>query len=295
MSQLFALISHKGGTGRTTAAANIAFRMSLEARSVCCVDLDLTSPTFGAVLGLKGYEQGAPRGVHDLLAVSQPDVVAPLARDATNPDYLVDVWAANPALGETVTARPGAFALLPGKNDQEKKVRTVGPKEQGKRLADIFDVLLGEFDVVLADVRSGASDVAEGMLHAVNDHGCPLTTWIVFFRWTPQHLAGAEDLCARLEGKGAPVHTVRTAFTKRDELVEKPAWYQHQHDLLEDEMDERLHDFAPVADIPFEDLLRWRETVVTDDLVLDKIASPDTVDGYRRLARVLTELDGAAR
>lgn len=297
MGQLFALISHKGGTGRTTAAANIGFRIAIEAKRVCCVDLDLTSPTFGAVLGLAGYEHGAPVGMHDFLAPLAKGNPILAAREARDSPPLLDVWECNPWLGKTLTTRPGDFKLLPGKNDQEQKARIVGPKEQGRRLADVFDVLLAEFDVVLADIRSGTSDVVEGMLHAVRDHHCPLASWLVFFRWTPQHLVGAEDLCLRLSDKGAPVNTVRTAFTERDELLEKPPWYLRQHDRLSEQMDERLRGFAPIADIPFEDLLRWQECVVTDDLVAGKraAASASTVDGYRRLARRILGVDGALR
>lgn len=287
MGQLFAFISHKGGTGRTTAAANVAYQMATEAKSVCCVDLDLTSPTFGAVLGLSGYDHGAPIGTHDFLAPLADGDPPLAAREASNCPPLVDVWDCNPSLGKSLTTRPGDFKLLPGKNDQEDKARVVGPKEQGKRLADMFDVLLANFQVVLADIRSGTSDVVEGMLHAVNDHQCPLASWLVFFRWTPQHLIGAEDLCLRLSDKGAPVQTVRTAFTARDELLDKPPWYQRQHDRLTEQMEERLRGFSPIADIPFEDLLRWQECVLTDDLVVGKraAASSSTVDGYRRLAR----------
>jgi MinD-like ATPase involved in chromosome partitioning or flagellar assembly len=66
-AKVFACISHKGGTGRTTTAANVAYRLALRNRSVCCVDLDLDSPTFGAVAGLRGMEQGAEIGIHDFL------------------------------------------------------------------------------------------------------------------------------------------------------------------------------------------------------------------------------------
>jgi hypothetical protein len=288
MGRLFAMISHKGGTGRTTATANIAYQLTLRGKSVCCVDLDLTSPTFGAVLGMKGYEQGAPIGVHDFLSPTEPA----LARDA--PGHLLDVWAENPELGESLAVRPGDFKLLPGKNDQDRKARVVGPKDQGERLADLFATLVSAFAFVLVDVRSGTSDVVEGVLHAVNDHNCQLTSWIVFFRWTPQHLVGAHDLCLRLSDKGAPVRTVRTAFTERNQLLAKPKWFQQQHDILEDEMADRLRGFSPIADIPFEDLLRWKECVITDDLVTKKVAAPGIVEGYKRLARKMAEANGSA-
>ncbi|MHB8490911.1 MAG: hypothetical protein ACYDA6_01675, partial [Solirubrobacteraceae bacterium] len=87
--------SFKGGSGRTTTMANVAFRLALAPlNKVCMIDLDLAAPTLGSVLELDGYEAGTKvgRGIHSFLPNPQtgnrPREVGALLEDK---DLLIDV------------------------------------------------------------------------------------------------------------------------------------------------------------------------------------------------------------
>jgi MinD-like ATPase involved in chromosome partitioning or flagellar assembly len=273
-AKLFACISHKGGTGRTTTAANVAYRLALRNRSVCCIDLDLDSPTFGAVAGLRGLEQGAPIGIHDFLHIHGP--VAPRPADAAV-DALVDIWQ-NADLPRPGAAKTGRLRLLPGGRDR-LGLELAPVEQQGKILARIIASLRGEYDHVLLDVRSGASETVAAVLAA--DDTIDAIHWLVFFRWTPQHLAGAADLCERLSAAGADLSLVRTAF---DDPVEMDGWFREQHRALTARARESLRGRRIVADIAVEPMLQWKESIVTEDDVREGVASTAAVAGYETLA-----------
>jgi len=278
MGRIVAAISHKGGTGRTTAAANVAYRLALDGTSVCVVDLDLTSPTFGAVLGMSDILTGAPLGMHDLLA--DPAL-------AEEPGELLrSVWTGNRSLLQDVSHGPAKFVLLPGKDTLEAHVDIGDVESQGRSLALTMRWLSERYEVVILDVRSGASDTVAAVLHAHEQMDAPLDAWLVFFRWTPQHLAGAHELCQRLDKRPA-VKTVRTAYA---DPTGSHKWFGEQHKILETELDALLEDFLPSCTIPFEAMLRWKETVIRDGDVKAGIANQATTTAYRSLAKVIQKL-----
>jgi MinD-like ATPase involved in chromosome partitioning or flagellar assembly len=273
-AKIFACISHKGGTGRTTTAANVAYRLALRNRSVCCVDLDLDSPTFGAVVGLPGLEQGAPIGIHDFLHVPGP--LAPRPPDTAS-DALIDIWQ-NTSLPRPGVARTGRLRLLPGGRER-LGLQLVPTQEQGTILSRIISALRDDYDHVLLDVRSGASNTVEAVLAA--DDTIQAIQWLVFFRWTPQHLTGAADLCERLSAAGAKPFLIRTAFS---DPAEMGGWFQEQHRILTVRARRSLGRWSMLTDIPAEPMLQWRESIVTQEDVREGTADNSLVDSYEALA-----------
>lgn len=279
-AKIFACISHKGGTGRTTTAANVAYRLALRNRSVCCVDLDLDSPTFGAVVGIKGLEQGAEIGIHDFLHLSgqgldprPPDLAA---------DAVVDIWQRTD-LPRPGVGRAGRLRLLPG--GRERLGLKLAPSAaQGRILAQILADLSDDYDYLLLDVRSGASDTVNAVLAADNE--LKSIYWLVFFRWTYQHLSGATDLCERLSGAGATLGLVRTAFTEPTEMA---SWFKEQHRALKARARESLR-WEIITDIPVEPMLQWKEGIITSEDLRDGIASQAIIAGYDDLASRLEAL-----
>jgi MinD-like ATPase involved in chromosome partitioning or flagellar assembly len=276
-AKVVACISHKGGTGRTTTTANVAYRLALRNRSVCCVDLDLDSPTFGAVAGLRGMEQGAEVGIHDFLHVAGS--ITPRSPELAT-DALVDIWQ-EADLPHPGVGRAGRLRLLPG-GRKRLGLKLVQVEQQGKILAGILARLRNEFDHVLLDVRSGASDTVEAVLAA--DDEIKAIRWLVFFRWTPQHLAGAADLCERLSSAGAESELVRTAFS---DPATMDRWFQEQHRALTLRVRKILPGREFLTDIPVEPMLQWKESILTEDDVRDGAASSATVESYEALASKL--------
>ncbi|MGI8593487.1 MAG: P-loop NTPase [Solirubrobacteraceae bacterium] len=278
MAKLYAMISHKGGTGRTVATANLAYRLVLNGTSVCCVDLDLTSPTFGAVLNLPGLERGAEDGLHDLLPKSdgQVDRAATEART-----MLKNVWALNQERDFQGSKSPtvGAFDLLPGKAE----VPPLGSYDLlAGPLSEVLTHLDGYYDVVFVDVRSGLSDAAMALAKSGLQ-----PDWIVFYRWTPQHIEGAGDLVGKLSGLGSRVLTVRTAYLDPDKVsADNKTWYFAQDRVLKEQEWTNLGTNR-LGSVPFDPLLQWREKFLTDEDVKRGLASKPTVDAYREVAELL--------
>lgn len=279
---IFAMTSHKGGTGRTVATANIAYQLVLRGLNVCCVDLDLTSPTFGAVLGMEGFRSGAEEGVHDLL----PQAGRAAPKPATSVRQLLkNVWAFNQDRDFQATRSDtvGMFDLLPGK----KRVDWVlGNEEQmAPPLTEVLTQLAGRYNAVFVDVRSGYSDAASALLlSAVVDR------WIVFYRWTPQHMVGAGDLLGRLPA-GTVVHAVRVAYGDPVNVgAQNRQWFvQRDGELKQEEEEVILSRANQLPTIPLDPVLQWREKFLLESDVRRGIARQETLDAYSRVATALVE------
>lgn len=284
MPKLFVSISHKGGTGRTVTSSNVAYHLALDGINTCCVDLDLTSPTLGAVLGLTGLERGAPHGTHDFLF---SDDALRLSPDQARHE-VISVWERR-ELKPLAASRHGAFDILPGKDTPLEVESNI--EDLAKHLAGLFHFLETDYDIVFADLRSGLGAVTAAMLLANRSFALNIDAWLVFYRWTPQHLHGAADLCKRLHDGGARVLTVRTAYQDPYELSSS----NHQKWFIDRNNDlTKLYNglFAGrvdrIADIPFEPILQWDERILS---ISDKLASETTTrERYADLAQFLKDL-----
>lgn len=291
MTLIFAAMSHKGGTGRSVTTANVGFQMALRGRDVCVVDLDLTSPTYGAILGLPGIAAGAPKGVHDLL----PDHSdAPGADSSEAPGYLVNIWDTSDkrvSRARRNASDAGRFDLLPGR----RPGRTTTTK--ASLLTPAFESMLvalqrdQQYAAIFLDVRSGTSEVARALL--ATD---VVDLYLVFHRWTRQHIAGA---LKQIEGpvrRGRKVATIRTADLQ-GRYAGNEAWFHERdgdlRDAWRDGLDEvRRHtegsaEIRHLRTIPLEPSLQVQERLITDEDIDKQIADPAIVSAYRSLAKEL--------
>lgn len=276
MSQILVGLSHKGGTGRTVTLANVAYQLVCRGHSVCLVDLDLASPTMGSVLGVADAAVGvAGTGVHTFL---DPDT----ASSITVGDALIDLFE------HDVPSRrnSGRFRFLPGTREGDLGL---APEEMAPGLMRCLSVLGGEFDFVLADVRSGASTVASALATPAL---APLKLrWLFFYRWTPQHLAGLDDLVSWLAPEVSAIGLVRTAFIDPDnykggmrklvmEMNESLAY--EENNILD-----RYRDVSRLGTIPYEPWLVWKEGLLTDDLAQRGLAEQRTLKQLQDLASTI--------
>lgn len=285
MNKLYTCISHKGGTGRSVSTANIAYHLSKQGNKICLVDLDLASPTMGAVVGLDDIAAGADsgRGVHNVLTGTiPPEVVSELERD---------VWASD-GLAGLRTFNCAELRLLPGTRGAGDMLLHRGSShgaEERRRLGRILDDLLGRYDIVFCDLRSGIGPVADTFLRPPVAE--LVDAWILFHRWTHQHLAGAIDLARELDN-ASEISTkflaVRTAWIDPASAPpDKRVWISKLNDELAREYDKlRLatkQEIEPLGTIPLETILQWRECILTEELERHA-AAQDTVDAFGKIA-----------
>ena len=284
----FAAISHKGGTGRSVTLANVAFRLALKGYDICCVDLDLTSPTLGSVLGIAKLETGvekegsqvAPRSIFDILnRGNDAQKVINMCDTA-----LVDVWGAS---GELQVSKPIAnpiFRLLPGFKNINDDVLELS------RLPLLLEALSDRYHVVILDVRSGNSKVADALASPECDPY--IDSWLLHFRWTRQHLAGVANYVSSFQKTHGRfddrVLLISTAYPQMSPQS-SDALRRELH-AYNDQLEARLQDLCGrlghdiLGKVPFEDLLLWKETVITDKMVERRIARAETSESFGAIA-----------
>lgn len=279
---VYAAISHKGGAGRSTAAANAAFQAADAGYSVCLVDLDLDSATLGAVLGLSDSVVGGNVGIQSLLAVNR-------RQDLSPGELLIDLHAARYKDKLTFTgASPGAFRLLPGNARQET---LVGDQAMATILGDALSWLANQFNLVIIDVRAGKSEALRALLYGARD--LDEFSCLLFYRWTHQHLSAASDMIDTLQvwsdafEISTPVIPVATARISKAAVADK-RWFKHQHDELERREDleiaGRLGRSARV--IPFDPVFQWKEQVLCGP---KHAGMPETEAAFRDLGLALAQ------
>ena len=158
--------SLKGGVGRTTLLAALAWRLARAGKRVVVVDLDLEAPGLASVFGV-APERGVLDLLLDFLATDQVDIEDALVSAATVDDVskpLIDVLGAG-ALG------PGYFeklARLDFATGSPFGPTSSSPVERGLRA--ILGKLAGRRprpDFILLDARAGLHDLAGLSLHGL--------------------------------------------------------------------------------------------------------------------------------
>lgn len=292
--------SFKGGAGRTTTMANVAYRLALSpTNSVCMIDLDLAAPTLGSVLELDGYESGTKvgRGIHSFLpnplTGNRPREVGALLEDK---DLMVDVESncASPGVREALRnlGDDPSFRVLLGEAEWRE---VANPESLFKPINEVIETLASRWPYTFIDVGAGT----DSQLLALTHHHRPRErTWAVFYRWTPQHVRGTAHLIRQLLANNVPedlIHTVRVARgTPPQNLEGTPAeiatanWVRDQDVETERIAKEVGVLDYPVTDIPRSEILYWRDGIIaTEALPGLGDASQDLIDAYRRLARDL--------
>ncbi|TCO47266.1 SCO2523 family variant P-loop protein [Actinocrispum wychmicini] len=291
--------SDKGGTGRSVTSCNLMYRRALQGSNVCYVDFDFGSPTAGAIFQMPAVETGTDDGgLHSYL---QGRVSAPLRLDVwstTDRQNLVDQ-----------TAVAGSFVLFPG--DKGGGEFSVGP-DAVRRCTELFAKLDDEFDVCLIDLSAGRSHAIDMALEATAQPELrPVTArWMVFHRWTKQHIIAAHGLvfgdrgiletglaCGHDENDLLDsIRFVRTAILELDSPDLKylrgaqAAWLETCDVELQAEASKKsLGRSTLLGQTPLDPVLQWREQLISTDDVANGIANVGTLTAFDDLARKLTD------
>ncbi|GAA1828191.1 SCO2523 family variant P-loop protein [Luedemannella flava] len=289
-------ISDKGGTGRSVTSANILYRSSLAGRNVCYLDFDFGSPTAGTILHVDEVGRGTNTrtGLHSYL----------LGR--TDQPHEVDVWSETDR-SELRNWPPnaGRLVLLPGDRNGGEFAANSDVVERCVRL---FNRLKEDYDVCLVDLSAGRSYAAQIALAATaHEKLLPGMTarWLVFHRWTRQHIVAASALWQGAHGivdtgrrlghndhvLANMVRFVRTAVVNpNSEQVNVLRAAQVAFLLRADEVlrglahREGVGTTNVLGQVPLEPLLQWREQLITDSDVEREIANPETVEAFHDLS-----------
>jgi hypothetical protein len=290
--------SDKGGTGRSVTSSNLVYRRALQGADVCYLDFDFGSPTAGAIFNINSVLHGTSAGgLHSYL----------LGRVA-EPQRL-DVWAESDRA--SLRSRPpgaGRMVLVPG---DEGGGEFAADSEVVLRCAALLRRLEEEFELCLVDLSAGRSYATEIVLAATAERTLRsvVCRWLVFHRWTRQHIIAAAGLVygehgllktgvARghdLETLAASVRFVRTAVVNPDsqELAglraAQVAWLREcNRDLQELASRNRVGRTVMLGQVPLDPVLQWREQLISDnDVLIRQIANQETVDAFNTLAKRL--------
>lgn len=294
--------SDKGGTGRSVTSSNLLYRSALQGNDVCYVDFDFGSPTAGAIFGLEGAENGtmSGRGMHRYL------------RAEASQAERIDVWSETDR--PTVRQRPagaGRLVLLPGDNGGADFTRNAQPNL--RRCIDLFLTLNAEFSLCIIDLSAGRNLAVELALRAT---AAPelrgvQSRWLVFHRWTRQHVVAAGGLVygrstglmdlAEEYGHDSDdfadrLRFVRTAIidltspSQRGLTAAQSIWLGKCDDRLRELADKhRVGKDLLLGTVPLDPMLQWQEQLITDDDIATGIANRETRDAFDSLAKRITD------
>ncbi len=293
--------SDKGGTGRSVTGSNVAYRRALQGGDACYVDFDFGSPTAGAIFGISTLSRGTTngKGTHSYL----------LGRSSS--EELWDVWRHSDRA--SLRQRPpgtGRLVLVPG---------DVGGGEFSfddavvDRCIDLFLRLHSEFELVLVDLSAGRSYAAEIVIAATSapELLSVTTRWLVFHRWTRQHILAAAGLVFGKRGLldvgqehgrdrekfADDIRFVRTAIVDPnapDLAGLRPpqlAWLREANQGLQQLAAElNVGRSAVLGVVPLDPVLQWREQLITDsDVWASHIANEATINAFDSLAKRMVD------
>jgi hypothetical protein len=292
--------SDKGGTGRSVTGANVAYRRALQGSDVAYLDFDFGSPTVGAIFNVESAVRGTDKGgLHSYL------------RGQTESPLRLDVWSESERA--SLRGRPegaGRLVLWPGDLGGGEFAAT---EEVVQRCVKLFLRMEEEFDICLVDLSAGRSYATDIVLTATATPQLRGVTarWLVFHRWTRQHIIAAEGLVGGAEGiidlgvhRGHDKETlersirfVRTAVVdpKSDVLAglrpEQVVWLQDTNQALQRLAgDRRVGRTALLGWVPLDPVLQWQEQLITDgDTTIRQIANRATVDAFELIAQRLDD------
>ena len=176
MSKRVSFYSFKGGTGRSSATANIAYYLAEQGANVGCIDFDVEAAGLNYIFNIPvGFlaKDGKGKYLQHYLSPTIKDS----GEDFAN--YIVDIGKAH---GDDLK---GNLYLLPSATDAELTAEV----PDSVTLMPIVNRLLKKFetfcdlDYLLLDCRSGISNFALPSLVYTN-------VLTVFFRWGRQHRDG---------------------------------------------------------------------------------------------------------
>ncbi|WP_431941386.1 SCO2523 family variant P-loop protein [Nocardia grenadensis] len=292
--------SDKGGTGRSVTSCNIAYRLCMSGRNVAYVDFDFGSPTAGALFEIGTVERGiADGGVHSYLLGQTGTAARVDIGTATDRSEL-----------KRVAPRTGRLVLFPG--DEGGAEFLTADDAVVTRCAELLVALEQEFRVVIVDLSAGRSVALEIALQATALPQLRRRTarWLIFHRWTRQHILAAAGLVhgphGLLQTGAACGHDpeellgstryIRTAVPAANshltaQRAAQAAWLQEQDVALRRlATANRLGTTAVLGATPMEPVLQWREQLILDSDVNAHIANHETAQAYTELARRLMDV-----
>jgi len=292
--------SDKGGTGRSVTSSNILYRSALQGSDVCYLDFDFGSPTSGAIFNIPGVLHGTTQGgLHSYLH----GVVADPQR--------VEIWQQSDR--SSLRNRPpgaGRLVLLPGDSGGGEFPIT---RELTDRCTRLFLHLEEEFDLCLIDLSAGRSYATEMVLAATatEELRSIRTRWLVFHRWTRQHVLAAAGLVYGERGildtgvrhghdreeLANSLRFIRTAVVSPDspELEglrpAQIAWLRDvDRDLAELASSHKVGRTLLLGTIPLDPVLQWREQLISDnDVWSRRIANRETLEQFDSLAKKIVD------
>ncbi|MEV0897343.1 SCO2523 family variant P-loop protein [Actinoplanes sp. NPDC049802] len=292
--------SDKGGTGRSVTSSNLLYRSALQGNDVCYLDFDFGSPTAGAIFGIERAENGTTSGsgMHRYLLqeVYQPE--------------RIDVWTATDRRGiRDGQANTGRLVLLPGDvggGDFPDRADLVG------RCLELFLRLNEEFSLCMVDLSAGRNLAVEMVLKvtAMPEMQKIMSRWLVFHRWTRQHVVaagglvnGPRGLLTIAEKSGHDrqqfanhLRYVRTAVI--DPAPSTQSGLTAKQGIWLDECNRRLTRLAGehqvgknllLGSVPLDPMLQWQEQLITDKDVVSGVANQETRNAFDLLARRLVD------
>ena len=293
--------SDKGGTGRSVTGSNVVYRRALQGSNVCYVDFDFGSPTAGAIFGISALSRGTTsgKGTHSYI----------LGRSATEESW--DVWQHSDR--SSLRQRPpgtGRLVLVPGDAGGGEFAFDDDVLE---RCIDLFLRLHSEFEIVVVDLSAGRSYAAEIVIAATSSPSLRnvTTRWLVFHRWTRQHILaasglvyGARGLLDIGEAHGRDrkqfvddIRFVRTAIVDAnapDLAGLRPsqlAWLREANRNLQRmaaELD--VGRATMLGTVPLDPVLQWREQLITDsDVWARHVANQATVEAFDAIAEKMDD------
>ena len=287
--------SDKGGTGRSVTSCNIIYRLALRGLNVCYLDFDFGSPTSGAIFGIDALGRGTKGpGLHSYFEgkVAEPEAW--------------NIWTTSdrPSLRNR-SASAGRLVLMPG---NEGGAEFTIDDAMTERCRLLFQRMEEEYDITFVDLSAGRSyalqvalAVTAGPAAASRD-----SRWLVFHRWTRQHVVAANGLVYGDRGvldSGIKLGHAEEELLDRIRFVRTAVIDANAPDLSGlratqlswlIERDEDLLDLASrlqlgrsmrLGSVPLDPMLQWHEQLLTNaDQYVREVANAATVEAIEGLA-----------
>lgn len=305
--------SDKGGTGRSVTSSNIVYRHALVGHDSCYLDFDFGSPTAGSIFQIADAARGVDHGgLHSYLSPKKTSARDGSAKDKTPPvdePQRIDIWRESARI--SLRQRPsgaGRLTLIPGDKGGGEIEFDADALDRCVRL---FHRLDEEFDLCLVDLSAGRSHATHLVLRATAMPALRnvVSRWLVFHRWTRQHIPAAAGLAFGTDGilevgthhghdekrLRNSIRFVRTAVVNpnsgelRGLRPAQIAWLREcNQDLRELAANHRIGRSALLGSVPLDPVLQWREQLLTDnDVYARDIANRSTVTAFEDLAKRL--------
>lgn len=292
-------VSDKGGTGRSVTSTNVAYQAAQIGHDACYLDFDFGSPTVGAIFDIQDHaDEVVSDGLHDYLNGRAPE------------PRRLDVWELSAR--ESVKKPPGGgrLDLYPGTRGGSS---FVVDEDTVTRCVDLINRVNEQYDLCIVDLSAGRSFAAQLALQTLAHPALSglEARWLVFHRWTRQHIYAAKSLVHGVHGlidtglaNGLTedrmlrmIRYVRTAVIDPhgpDSAGLRPsqqAWlWECDQDLERLASRAQLGQNRRIGSIPLEPVLQWREQLLTDrDVLVTKVANVETTIELRRLTALLLD------